>query len=115
MDNFNAAHGHLVAAGAECDMTGLDEPRPAIKRATAAHIRAVDLAVAAPDERNDNSALAKVLGEIVPMLERVAKRVDEIARTPLPPLTMAKGMVSVSKEQDRRDGSGGADAEPWPA
>jgi hypothetical protein len=115
MEHFNASHGHLVAAGAGCDMAGLDEPRPTTKLATGAHIRAADLAVAARDERHDNSALAKVLGEIVPMLERLAKRVDEIARTPLPPLTMAKGMVSVSKEQDRGDNSGGADPEPSPA
>ena len=35
------------------------------------------------------------------MIERLTKRVDEIALTPLPPLTMAKGTVPISKQQDR--------------
>ena len=54
-----------------------------------------------PDERAEKTALAKVLAELVPMIEKLTKRVDKIARTPLPPLTMAKGTVSVSKQQDR--------------
>ncbi|MGA7866848.1 MAG: hypothetical protein WCA23_23140, partial [Stellaceae bacterium] len=60
------------------------------------------------------AALAKVLGEVVPMIERLTKRVDEIARTPLPPLTLAKGTVSVSKEQDRGSKSGSGDPELSP-
>jgi hypothetical protein len=51
--------------------------------------------------------LVKVLDEIVPMLDRLAKRVDDIARAPLPPLTIAKGTVSVSKQQDGGSASGG--------
>jgi hypothetical protein len=34
------------------------------------------------------------------MIEQLTKRVDEIARTPMPPLTMAKNMASLSKQQD---------------
>jgi hypothetical protein len=45
----------------------------------------------------------------MPMLERLTQRVDEIARTPLPPLTIAKGTVSISKQQDR---SSVADGDP---
>jgi hypothetical protein len=37
---------------------------------------------------------------MVPMLDRLTKRVEDIARTPLPPLTIAKGTTSVSKQQD---------------
>ena len=52
------------------------------------------------DERAEKTALVKALGEMVPLLDRLSKRVDDIARTPLPPLTIARGGVSVSKQQD---------------
>ena len=48
------------------------------------------------------------------MIERLTKRVDEIARTPLPPLTMAKGTVSVSKQQDRGSNVGSGDPQLSP-
>jgi hypothetical protein len=48
------------------------------------------------------------------MIEKLAKRVDEIARTPLPPLTMAKGTVSVSKQEDRGSNMGDGDSELSP-
>jgi hypothetical protein len=60
-----------------------------------------ELAKALAVERAENLALGQVLTEIVPMLERLTERVEAIARTPLPPLTIAKGTVSVSKQQDR--------------
>jgi hypothetical protein len=62
----------------------------------------------------EKAALAKVLREVVPMIERLTKRVDEIARTPLPPLTMAKGTVSISKQQDREGTFGSGDPELSP-
>jgi hypothetical protein len=65
-------------------------------------------------ERPDQTALAKVLGEVVPMIEKLTKRVDEIARTPLPPLTMAKGTVSISKQQDRGSNMGNGEPELSP-
>jgi len=65
-------------------------------------------------EHPDQTALAKVLGEVVPMIEKLTKRVDEIARTPLPPLTMAKGTVSVSKQQDRGSNMGNDEPELSP-
>jgi hypothetical protein len=64
--------------------------------------------------RSDETALAKVLGEVVPMIEKLSKRVDEIARTPLPPLTLAKGTVSVSKQQDRGSSMGNGELELSP-
>ena len=60
----------------------------------------VDLAKVLADERAEKAALVSALGEIVPMLDRLSKRVDDIACTPLPPLTIARGSVSVSKQQD---------------
>jgi hypothetical protein len=108
MELFKASHRHLVAAGARCDLTGADGPRPQAQLGSGRDTRVADLANALPDGPAEKAALAKVLGEVVPMIERLTKRVDEIARTPLPPLTMAKG-ISVSKEQDRGSniGSGG--------
>ncbi len=98
---FRASHRHLVAAGARCDATGVDEPRLPTQLASETDMRTAKLANALPDRPAEQAALAKVLGEIVPMIERLTKRVDEIALTPLPPLTMTKGTVSISKQQDR--------------
>ena len=58
------------------------------------------------DGHDENAPLIKVLAEIVPRLDRLAKRVEDIATTPLPPLTMARPahLSGVSKE---RDGAGG--------
>src|SRR5205085_72585 len=47
--------------------------------------RTANLADTLPDKRPEETALAKVLGQVVPMIEKLTKRVDEIARTPLPP------------------------------
>jgi hypothetical protein len=41
------------------------------------------------------------------MLDTLTRRVDDIARTPLPPLTIARGTVSVSKHQDGGSASDG--------
>jgi hypothetical protein len=101
MELFKASHRHLVAAGARCDAAGVDEPRPSAQLASDTDTRAAKLASAVPDGPAEKAALAKVLGEVVPMIELLAKRVDEIARTPLPPLTMARGTNSISKQQDR--------------
>ena len=102
MELLKAAHRHLVAAGARCDAAGVDQPR-ATEPANVVH-----------DEPAEKAALAKVLGEVVPMIERLTKRVDEIALTPLPPLTMAKGTVSISKQQDRGSTVGGGAPELSP-
>jgi hypothetical protein len=101
MEHFNASHRHLVAAGSVCDATDVHDVRPAAQVAPETDARATAVSKALPGRMVEEATLTKVLGEVVPMLERLAKRVDEIARTPLPPLTVAKGTVSVSKEQDR--------------
>jgi hypothetical protein len=101
MELFKASHDLLIAAGARCDATGADDPQPSAQLTSETDTRAADLANPLGDEPAEKIALAKVLGEVVPMIERLTKRVDEIARTPLPPLTIAKGTVSVSKHQDR--------------
>lgn len=50
--------------------------------------------------------LAKLAADLVPRLDALQQRVDEIARTPLPPQTVARGFVGLSKRED-----GGAAAE----
>jgi hypothetical protein len=44
--------------------------------------------------------LAKLADELVPRLDALQKRVDEIARTPLPPQTLARGYAGISKRED---------------
>ena len=46
------------------------------------------------------ASLAKLADEIVPRLDALQKRVEEIARTPLPPQTMARGFAGISKRED---------------
>jgi hypothetical protein len=111
---FKASHHFLVAAGARCEATDVYELRPTALRASETGMCAANQADALPDEVAEKTALAKVLGEVVPMIEKLTKRVDEIARTPLPPLTMAKGTVSVSKQQDRVSNMGNGDSELSP-
>jgi hypothetical protein len=46
------------------------------------------------------SGLAKLAGEILPRLDALQERIEEIARTPLPPQTIARGFASISKRED---------------
>jgi hypothetical protein len=114
MEHLEAAHRHLVAAGATCDASGItgsntptEEEQLDTGFALGKDTRIGDLAKALAGEHAEKAALVKVLDEIIPMLDRLTRRVDDIARTPLPPLTIAKGTVSVSKQQDRGSASGG--------
>lgn len=120
MEHLSAAHHYLVAAGAQCDPAGIpvSYPRDEKKHHDIAFesgkgARTEDLAKALASERMEKTALIKTLGEIVPMIDRLTKRVEEIAGTPLPPLTIAKGTISVSKQQDGGM-AGGAEPELSP-
>ncbi len=46
------------------------------------------------------AGLAKLADDILPRLDALQKRVDDIARTPLPPQTMARGFAGLSKRED---------------
>ena len=116
MDHFNAAHRYLVAAGARCGTAGMlgsnpltEEEHQGTEFAPGRSVRTGDLAKALAGERAEKAALVRALGEMVPMLDRLTKRVEDIARTPMPPLTIAKGTISVSKQQD---GSGARSGDP---
>ena len=53
-----------------------------------------------PDLAPLASGLAKLADELVPRLDALQKRVEEIARTPLPPQTLARGFTGISKRED---------------
>ncbi len=44
--------------------------------------------------------LAKLAGEILPRLDALQQRVEQIARTPLPPQTVARSIVGIAKAAD---------------
>jgi len=67
------------------------------------------LAKALAAQRQESALLTKALGELGPRLDALAKRVEQIAATPLPPLTIAKGTAAMAKQQD---GIAGADLPP---
>ncbi|MGC2411740.1 MAG: DUF6582 domain-containing protein [Stellaceae bacterium] len=53
-----------------------------------------------PDLAPLASGLAKLAGEVMPRLDALQKRVEEIARTPLPPQTIARGFAGITKRED---------------
>ncbi len=85
------AHDHLVAAGAKCDAAGFAAETEwqgyGIRRRK---VSAGNLAKMLAGERAEKAALIATLTDIVPRLDQLTKRVEDIARTPLPPLAMIK-------------------------
>jgi hypothetical protein len=111
MAHLRIAHGHLVVAGAKCDAAGIGEgEHQSTEFESVKILRREDLARVLADERAEKTALVKALSEMVPLLDRLSKRVDDIARTPLPPLTIVRGGVSVSKQQDGGNTGGAGDS-----
>ncbi len=116
LGHLRAAHDHLLGAGAACaGQPGVgEEEHQGTEFEVGKTMRAGELAKVLADERAEKAALVKTLGEMVPLLDRLSKRVDDIARTPLPPLTIARGSVSVSKQQDGRGTGSTGDTELSP-
>jgi hypothetical protein len=121
LQHLETAHHHLVVAGAKCGAGPVSRSDVASEDGSSdaelmpgENARIEHVAKLVAGEPTEEAALLKVLGEIVPMIERLSRRVDEIARTPLPPLTMAKNAASVSKRQDGGGtlDSGGAEFSP---
>jgi hypothetical protein len=103
MLHLRGAHDCLVSAGALCHAAGGTEAESLYSDGELGKSGpAPSLAKRLADERAETAVLTKALGQIVPMLEQLTKRVDDIARTPLPPLTVARNTVAISKQQDRR-------------
>jgi HK97 family phage prohead protease len=84
LGHLKAAHDALCRAGARCDRFVDDEHA---------------------EDDADKAARADILmkafaGEFLPRLDALAKRVEEIAAVPLPPLTVARSAGGVSKRED---------------
>jgi hypothetical protein len=101
MSHMCAAHDQLVAAGAECEAA--DSGEEEIEGTEFEAIKALqtkEFVKMLAGERAEKTALVKALNDMAPLLDRLSKRVDDIARTPLPPLTIARGSVALSKQED---------------
>ena len=99
------AHRHLVKAEAVCCLErGMDERAPMSTAELPARPPAFAAGGGASSELDKSARaddLAKLLaGAILPRLDALAKRVEEIAVTPLPPLTLARGVTGISKRED---------------
>jgi hypothetical protein len=46
------------------------------------------------------AGLAKLADDILPRLDALQRRVDDIAKTPLPPATAARGLTAIAKHAD---------------
>jgi hypothetical protein len=110
MSHLTAAHDHLVLAGAKCDAAGL---RPGTENQgrefEPIKTAAGDLAKLLAEERGQKASLVATLTDILPKLDQLTKRVEDIAQTPLPPLAVAKNVSSISKHQDAGTGGFSAD------
>jgi hypothetical protein len=99
------AHDHLVAAGAKCDAAGFaPEAEWQGTEFETGKAATGNLAKMLAGERAEKAVLIATLTDIVPRLDQLTKRVEDIARTPLPALAMSKSVTAISKQQD----SGGA-------
>ena len=114
MEHLHSAHRDLVAAGAQCNC-GVERAAEEDNQSDILELEkafpVTDLAKMLVDERAEKTALVRAFGEVMLMLERLSKRIDDIACTPLPPLTIARNSVSISKQQD---GGGTADIQLSP-
>jgi hypothetical protein len=108
MEHLTKAHGFLCAAGASCDVAKdggddmVDMAAGVGDLGKTEGTRAAELAKALEVAQAEKATLAKTLSDIVPLLDRLSKRVEDIAQTPLPPMVARVGMTSVSKTDDGR-------------
>jgi phage head maturation protease len=108
LELLSEAHDHLVAAGAKCVATGfVPEADWRGTEFEPGKASSGNLAKMLAGERAEKAALIATLTDIVPRLDQLTKRVEDIARTPLPPLAMTKSVTAISKQQDTGIGAGG--------
>ena len=118
LERLAEAHVHLLAAGAQCDAvrfvpemewqgTEFDTGEVVAGKAATSKTSAGNLSKMLVAERAEKAALMATLTDIVPRLDQLSKRVEDIARTPLPPLTMSKSVSAIAKHQDAGAGAGG--------
>ena len=110
LEHFAKAHDHLVAAGAKCDAGGFaDEEESEGTEFEPGKVAVGNLSKMLAGERVEKAALIATLTDIVPRLDQLTKRVEDIARTPLPPLAIAKNVTAISKQQDAGGGGYSSD------
>ena len=109
LNQLTKAHDHLVLAGAKCDATNL-APKEEWEgmKFEPARAETANLTKILAEERAEKATLIATLTDIMPRLDQLTKRVEDIARTPLPPLAIAKNVAAISKQQD----AGGAAFSP---
>ncbi len=113
LERLAEAHDHLVAAGANCDAAGsTGEVEWEGTEFDTGKATAGKLAKMLAGERAEKAALIATLTDIVPRLDQLTKRVEDIARTPLPPLAMSKSVNAISKQQDTGTGAGAGGLSP---
>jgi Family of unknown function (DUF6582)/Caudovirus prohead serine protease len=101
LGHLTNAHDHLVAAGATCDANAVNrDERCEGTVFEAGKVASGTLAKRLAEQRAENAALIATLTDILPRLDQLSKTVEEIARTPLPPLAVAKNVAAISKQQD---------------
>jgi hypothetical protein len=100
LDHLGNAHDNLVAAGASCGAAFAPEPEWEGTEFEPGKVTSGNLAKMLAGERAEKAALMATLSDIVPRLDQLTKRVEDIARTPLPPLAIAKNVTAISKQQD---------------
>ena len=115
LEQLADAHDHLVAAGANCNASGLTAPAEWEGTEFETGKVAGNMAKLLADERAEKAALIATLTDIVPRLDQLTKRVEDIARTPLPPLAMSKSVTAISKQQDSGVAGGGLSPDEFAA
>jgi phage head maturation protease len=101
LQHLAEAHDHIVAAGAKCDAAEfVPEAEWEGTSFDARKMTTGNLAKLLAGERAEKAALIATLTDIVPRLDQLTKRVEDIARTPLPPMAISKSATAISKQQD---------------
>jgi hypothetical protein len=113
--HLQAAHDHLVAAGGKCDAAGhADYGQDAANEDAEEEEQGTEFDPSTSSggkaARGGNlakryDALAKAVADLTPRLDAIAKTVEQIKNTPLPPLT--RSTAGLARVEKREDGAGG--------
>ena len=98
MAHLQEAHDHLTAAGAKCDAAGTGEEEGEGTEFDGKAVGPGDLRKALIAEKARGDTLAKGIADLTEQMAGIGRTVEQIARTPLPPLTRsAAGLTRIEK------------------